>query len=430
MNDILLSICIPTYNRAEIVYSNIKKYLEFIGDNVQIVVSDNGSKDDTVKLLKSIEDKRLKVYKNTENKGVCYNVNKVIRVAKGDFVLIMSDEDIVDKLVFHEVLEVLKIDRVRENIGAFVFNSYFESGDTFSKEDEFMNLIYGRVSYISGIVFNKLKMNSNDFQVMDTLYPHMGYLLKMCCKGKIYFSKSNLIINGRESNFSDETLSIYNYNRPEQRLAQLEQDSKIILSLNNIDSNLKISLLQKMFYTKFAQGLLTYDLLLRQINSKEKIDTFLYIEKFKSEYKKILDYFSNIELQNFYYESFNYIKNYILNVKKEREKFDNLVNNNYKVAFVSINNSLEDIDNLLVYKFNIDYLYLQDKDIFYKMIYNIDYKKNILNKLKFNEIDLKCENKNILFVTTNRNKLLKDKISKVNIKNFEIIYIEDLRLNT
>ena len=69
MEDILLSICIPTYNRADIVYECVKECLKISGDDIEVVVNDNCSTDDTKGKLEKIVDKRFRYYRNNENIG-------------------------------------------------------------------------------------------------------------------------------------------------------------------------------------------------------------------------------------------------------------------------------------------------------------------------------------------------------------------------
>lgn len=409
-NKILLSICVPTYNRAETVYNSIKSHLEFKSNDIEVVVCDNGSDDNTVELLKSIDDKRLRVYKNGENKGFSYNMNKVLRLAKGDFALLMSDEDFINKDVLEPVLQILNQNKIKENIGAFIFNSIFENDENFSKEDEFLMLISGKATYMSGIVFNKLKMDSNDFEIMDTIYPHIGYLLKMCCKGTIYFCKLDLYIEGKASSFIDKDLNPNNYNKPEQRLLQFEQDSKLILSLKNLDIELKISLLMNLFNTKFIMGTLGYDLLLRKSKLKSNLSENINI--FKEKYKEIFNFIINTPLDYVYHQNLDPIMEYALKIKNNREEFDNLVNNNYKIILVS--NNTNNIKLLLHFNFKIDYFYFLNEN----KLYNIN----------LEEINTNINYDNVLFIIDGDNEKFIDNIQNINFNNFKEIYLQNLKL--
>lgn len=56
----LLSICIPTYNRASIIRDCVDSCLEINSKNIEIVVTDNASTDGTYNELKDIKDSRFK----------------------------------------------------------------------------------------------------------------------------------------------------------------------------------------------------------------------------------------------------------------------------------------------------------------------------------------------------------------------------------
>lgn len=57
---------------------------------------DNGSTDDTLNILRTINDKRLFVYSNGENKGVLYNILHVLDKGKGKYVVFSLDKDQID----------------------------------------------------------------------------------------------------------------------------------------------------------------------------------------------------------------------------------------------------------------------------------------------------------------------------------------------
>jgi len=66
----LLSILIPTYNRAKLAYRAVKSAIKYSGNDIEIVACDNGSEDGTYELLNSIEDKRLSVLRNNKKRRV------------------------------------------------------------------------------------------------------------------------------------------------------------------------------------------------------------------------------------------------------------------------------------------------------------------------------------------------------------------------
>lgn len=96
MNDIELSFCIPTYNRAQSVHRLVTDILACQDSKIEVVVLDNGSTDDTLSILRAIKDERLSVYSNGENKGALYNMVHVLNKGRGQYLVYSTDQDYVD----------------------------------------------------------------------------------------------------------------------------------------------------------------------------------------------------------------------------------------------------------------------------------------------------------------------------------------------
>lgn len=64
--------------------------------NIEVVVSDNCSTDDTIPLLEQIDDKRLKVYKNEQNNGSLFNGYNALSKSNGQFLYFTTDKDFIN----------------------------------------------------------------------------------------------------------------------------------------------------------------------------------------------------------------------------------------------------------------------------------------------------------------------------------------------
>ncbi|MCI8752408.1 MAG: glycosyltransferase family 2 protein [Lachnospiraceae bacterium] len=163
-----LSICIPTYNRAEVVYKTVRNILNYNGNNIEIVVSNNCSSDNTEELLLEIKDKRVKYFKNNYNNGY-ENIISVLTYASGEYLLLCSDEDdvVLDKLpVIMEILQQESPAIMLCGVSAYGKpyvkhrNGVYEKGYHALRE-----FGYG-TSYISGYIYNKAIMK----KVMGKIY--------------------------------------------------------------------------------------------------------------------------------------------------------------------------------------------------------------------------------------------------------------------
>jgi len=91
----LVSICIPTYNRAGMVGDAIRSALAQTYPAVEVIVVDNASTDNTTEVLASLNDPRLRFERNEKNLGLFGNFNRCIALARGSLVHILHSDDTI-----------------------------------------------------------------------------------------------------------------------------------------------------------------------------------------------------------------------------------------------------------------------------------------------------------------------------------------------
>ena len=89
-----ISVIIPTYNRGKLIKKSIKSVLNQTYQNIEVIVVDDGSTDNTESIVKNIKDKRLRYIKLEENKGACFARNIGIKNAKGTYISFQDSDDI------------------------------------------------------------------------------------------------------------------------------------------------------------------------------------------------------------------------------------------------------------------------------------------------------------------------------------------------
>lgn len=97
----MVSVIIPTYNREKTIYSSIESVLSQTYSDLELIVVDDCSSDNTEKIVKSIIDKRIHFIKHKINKGACAARNTGIKYAKGNLIAFQDSDDIwkVNKLL-------------------------------------------------------------------------------------------------------------------------------------------------------------------------------------------------------------------------------------------------------------------------------------------------------------------------------------------
>jgi len=106
----LVSIIIPTYNRAGFLKEAIKSVLAQTYKNIEVIVVDDGSTDNTPKLVKQFTDKRI-IYLRQENKGASSARNKGIESARGNYIAFLDSDDIWLPQKIEKQLKIFNISR-------------------------------------------------------------------------------------------------------------------------------------------------------------------------------------------------------------------------------------------------------------------------------------------------------------------------------
>lgn len=87
-----ISVCIAAYNGGRFIWEQVMSILPQLGEDDEIIVSDDGSIDDTINILNSFHDKRIKIFINEGRHGVVPNFENALKHSSGDYIF-FSDQD-------------------------------------------------------------------------------------------------------------------------------------------------------------------------------------------------------------------------------------------------------------------------------------------------------------------------------------------------
>lgn len=90
-----LSVCIPNYNYGRYIGETVRSVLDQAGKEVEVCISDNQSNDESVAVVESIGDPRVKLAVNPRNVGFAANLDCAARLASGDQMLMLSSDDVL-----------------------------------------------------------------------------------------------------------------------------------------------------------------------------------------------------------------------------------------------------------------------------------------------------------------------------------------------
>lgn len=105
----LITIGIPTYNRANSYLKHaLRSAVNQTYKNIEIIVSDNCSPDNTESVIKEFNDPRIRYYKQKENIGSLNNSNFCLEQSQGKYFLMLFDDDLIDNDFISTCMDAIK----------------------------------------------------------------------------------------------------------------------------------------------------------------------------------------------------------------------------------------------------------------------------------------------------------------------------------
>lgn len=214
---ILLSLCIPTYNRARFLGESLPAIFNSVNpkyfSEIEIVISDNASTDDTQSVIANFQKENSNFFWNVirQNSNIGpSNVTVVTTYAKGEFIWILSDDDIVMPDAVNRILEKLhsepNLNGVVVNYAPFKDNiKYLKKAVLPLKEqprspDEFLSFLSSQLTFISILVFRRnLSFIPEDERRFYSLCQCFIFLNVIKQKNISYIPQTSLAVRGNNS---------------------------------------------------------------------------------------------------------------------------------------------------------------------------------------------------------------------------------------
>jgi glycosyltransferase involved in cell wall biosynthesis len=155
MDNKLVSILIPTYNREHLIEETVQSALKQTYENIEIIIVDNKSTDNTWQVLEQLtaQDTRIKIFQNETNIGPVRNWMRCIDEASGEYGKILWSDDLIAPAFLEKTVPFLK----NEEVG-FVFTGteIFIDGTDEKTSHYFIGNsgIHESENYINGVLFD------------------------------------------------------------------------------------------------------------------------------------------------------------------------------------------------------------------------------------------------------------------------------------
>lgn len=191
MKDPQLSVVLPCYNAAAFLQQAIDSVLKQTFRDFELIIVDDGSTDDSAKIIAKQNDSRIQIIRNEKNQGLIRTLNAGIASAKGKYIARMDADDVSRPERFEKQIAFLERNPATGVCGAWmhmihnntVYKHRYLASDTIKSALVFNNPI------VHPSVMMRKTIFENTAHVYSTDYPHgEDYALWISLLGKTGFA--------------------------------------------------------------------------------------------------------------------------------------------------------------------------------------------------------------------------------------------------
>ena len=90
----MISVCMASYNGGKYIREQLESILSQLPSDVEIVIADDGSTDDTLQVVESLNEPRIRMLPAEKHLGVIYNYERALLASKGEIVFLADQDDV------------------------------------------------------------------------------------------------------------------------------------------------------------------------------------------------------------------------------------------------------------------------------------------------------------------------------------------------
>lgn len=90
----MISVCIATYNGSQYIRRQLESIIAQLSDGDEIIISDDGSSDTTLEIIRELSCPLIKIYQNQGEHGYTPNFENALRHAKGHYIFLSDQDDV------------------------------------------------------------------------------------------------------------------------------------------------------------------------------------------------------------------------------------------------------------------------------------------------------------------------------------------------
>ena len=190
-----VSIAMPLYNAEKYVSETVKSLLMQTYEDFELIIVDDASTDNSVKIVSEIDDSRIRLLKNSVNIGIAATRNRAIENCVGEYIALMDDDDIAPNYRIEKEVKFLDENNDIDVVGGHC-RFIDENGQQIKNKqwNVFQNPDYIKAYLMlsdavpnGSVMIRRHFINENNLKFLDNMYGAEDYRFWVECslKGKI-----------------------------------------------------------------------------------------------------------------------------------------------------------------------------------------------------------------------------------------------------
>ena len=268
----MISVALATYNGGLFIREQLDSIISQTYDDIEIIVCDDCSKDDTVKIIEQYakNDSRIKIYQNEKNIGFKKNFEKAITLCSGEYIACSDQDDVwtndhlkilYDNIGKYDMIcaNAHLVDEKLNPIGSDLFNSSRFSILPQNNKEWLIFLFFNNIFQGSACLIKK-KLINKALPIPDNVKFH-DYWFALCsvCNNGVkylpnnfilfYRQHSNNITGNQKKTFGQKVIKIFNKKKNKKRRDDDLNNLYNLLNFN-IDNSYRYEIIKIIKYFK------------------------------------------------------------------------------------------------------------------------------------------------------------------------------------
>ena len=337
MENIKISVIVPVYNVEKYIRQCLESIVNQTYRNLEIIVVNDGTKDNSMQIVKEfLSDTRIKII-NKENGGLSSARNRGMEEATGDYISFVDSDDWIELNTYEELVKnlneedviIFNYSRIEDSTGEKIEEYHIKDSEMIDLEKDY-SYLYAKIAHSCWNKLYKIDyLKKNDFKFLEILYEDVFWNIQV-----IYSTTDIKILNK----------SFYNYriNRKGRIMKSSKSNNAEYLKKQNIAYEVILENIEKYIEKNkknYSAGKMVYILAERE-NWRAKLEGELKFEEID-----------------------NYLKEYLL-----KEKKNEIAN---KILIKKLNETLKSKNVIKISGLNLfDKLYWRNGVINFNLIRN------------------------------------------------------------